>query len=76
MSTEVRHFPPFGFFTVSTYQPEVRYFNGRKFKVYRRMEHYIHPRAHRSDFTHYTVFVHYEAAKWRTEIMRYSETTF
>lgn len=74
--SEVRHFTGLEFFTVNTYQYETRYFNGRKFNVTRRMEHFVHPRAHRKDFSDHTVFVQYHAGKWRTEIMRFSQTNF
>jgi hypothetical protein len=57
MSAKVWHHPKHGFFTVATQNFTVRYFNGRKYHIFDRIEHYVHPNGHVCDFSLHTVGV-------------------
>ena len=76
VSTVVRHWPGLGFFVVGIHQHEIRYFNGRKYTVNRRLEHYVHPHAHGKDFSNHTIFVHYHTRRYNSEIIRHSEVNW
>lgn len=73
---DVRHYPRNGFFVVSNEQRETRYFNGRKYQVYRKIDHFVHPHAHKKDFTDHVIYVMQPRSTWSNMIIRHHTTSF
>jgi hypothetical protein len=77
VSHELRHrWPSLGFFVAQIDQWETRYFNGRKYRVYRRIEHYVHPRAHAKNWSQHTVMVFTESRRYNTLTTRFTDKSW
>lgn len=77
VSCEVRQFPRQEFLVVVEETKEIRYFNGRQYQTWHKLEHFIHPRTHKKNFSHQTTYTFiYDESRYRSTMTRYSEFNF